>query len=120
MLDTHQRDGHIIGIMHSFAGSMETAKRCLELGMFISFAGMVTFKKSVELREIASQIPLDRILVETDSPYLTPHPHRGKRPNMPVMVRYTAECVAEQHGLTPIEFAEISNRNAKTVFRISD
>ena len=118
MLQAHQRDGQIIGIMHSFSGAWETAKICLELGMYISFAGMVTFRKSEALREIASRIPEEQILVETDSPYLTPHPHRGKRPNQPAMVRHTAACIAEVRGVSIEEFAEQTTANARRVFAI--
>ncbi|MEM9943533.1 MAG: TatD family hydrolase, partial [Planctomycetota bacterium] len=116
MLNRHQQNGRIIGILHSFAGSLATAEACLNLGMYISFAGMVTFKKSIELREVAKVIPADRILVETDSPYLSPHPFRGKRPNQPKMVRYTAECLADVRGTTLEEFSEITTRNAERVF----
>ncbi len=119
MLDEHQRDGKIIGIMHSFAGQWETVERCLELGMYISFAGMVTFKKSDELRDIAAKIPADRILVETDSPYLSPHPHRGKRPNQPAMVQHTAACVAQARGMTAEEFGELTTQNAREVFGLN-
>ncbi len=118
MLERHQRRGRIIGIMHSFAGQWETAARCLELGMYISFAGMVTFKKSDELRAIAARIPDDRILVETDSPYLSPHPHRGKRPNQPALVRHTAECIAQVRGTSLEEFGRLTTRNAHEVFGI--
>lgn len=116
MLEQHQRGGKIMGIMHSFAGSWETAERCLDWGMMISFAGMVTFKKSTELREIAAEIPEDRILIETDSPYLTPHPHRGRRPNHPGMVRFTAECLAETRGVTVEEIAVLTTCNARRIF----
>lgn len=118
MLNEHQRDGRIIGIMHSFAGCWETAQACLNLGMYISFAGMVTFKKSNELRHIASRIPDDKILVETDSPYLSPHPHRSVRPNQPAMVEHTARCIAEVRGMSFEAFGELTTANAKAVFRI--
>ena len=118
MLHEHKRDGKIIGIMHSFAGSIETANACLDLGMYISFAGMVTFKKSQELRDIAAEIPADRILIETDSPYLSPHPHRGKRPNQPAMVQHTAACLADVRDLTIKELGELTTENAKRVFNL--
>ncbi|MFK7768605.1 MAG: TatD family hydrolase [Mariniblastus sp.] len=118
LLDRHQRNGRIIGIMHSFAGQWETAQQCLELGMYISFAGMVTFKKSNELREIAAKIPDDRILVETDSPYLSPHPLRGKRPNQPALVQHTAACVAKARGVSVEVLGELTTRNAHRVFGI--
>ena len=119
MLNDHQRDGQIIGILHSFAGEWSTAERALELGMYISFAGMVTFKKSQELREIAAKIPDDRILIETDSPYLSPHPCRSTRPNQPALVRHTAECLAEVRKTTLEAFGELSTANAMRVFGLS-
>ena len=119
MLNEHQRDGQIIGILHSFAGQWSTAERALELGMYISFAGMVTFKKSHELREIAAKIPDDRILIETDSPYLSPHPHRSTRPNQPALVRHTADCLADVRGVTAEAFDELSTANAMRVFGLS-
>ena len=118
MLDQHKRDGQINGIMHSFAGEWETAQNCLEMGMYISFAGMVTFKKSNELREIAERIPEDRILVETDSPYLSPHPHRSVRPNQPSMVQHTASCIADVRGISVEQFGELTTNNARRVFGI--
>ena len=116
----HQNNGRINGIMHSFTGSLETAEQCLELGMYISFAGMVTYKNAADLREVARQIPLDRILVETDSPFLTPHPHRGKRPNQPHMVQHTAACLADLHSLTLEAFSERTTENAQSVFGLSE
>ncbi len=105
------------GVMHSFCGDTATAQTCLELGMHISFAGMVTFKKNEELRAVAKTIPLDRILVETDSPYLAPVPLRGKR-NEPANVIHTARCLADLHGLTLDEFAKVTTANAKILFMI--
>ena len=81
--------GPLRGVMHSFTGTAETAAECVELGLYISFAGMVTFKKSDDLRAVAATIPADRILIETDSPYLSPHPLRGKR-NEPANLVHTA------------------------------
>jgi len=118
MLNQHQREGRIIGILHSFAAQWATAQRALELGMYISFAGMVTFKKSAELREIAKKIPDDRILVETDAPYLSPHPHRNVRPNQPAMVQHTAACLAAERGVAVEEFGELVTENAKRAFKI--
>lgn len=106
------------GIMHSFCGSPETAAACLELGLHISFAGMLTFKKNDELRETARQIPLDRLLVETDAPYLAPVPMRGKR-NEPAFVKYTCACLAELHQKTTEEMAEITTANARALFNIA-
>ncbi len=119
MLHRHQRDGQIIGIMHSFAGCQETADQCLSLGMYISFAGMVTFKKSDDLRAVAATIPADRLLIETDSPYLSPHPKRSQRPNEPALVEYTARCLAETRGVTFAELSQQTTENAQRVFGLS-
>ena len=102
--------------MHSFTGPSDVAVGCLELGLYISFAGMLTFKNAQEIREIAKEIPEDRILVETDSPYLTPHPFRGKRPNHPALVVETLKCLAETRGISIEECAEITTRNAERLF----
>jgi TatD DNase family protein len=103
------------GVMHSFSGSLETARACLELGMYISFAGMVTFKKSQALRDVVREIPRERILVETDSPYLAPQPMRGKR-NEPAFVVETARVLAELAGLSEAEFARQTTDNALRLF----
>ena len=113
-------DGSINGIMHSFTGTWETAKRCLDYGMYISFAGMVTFKNAQAIREVAKNVPNDRILIETDSPYLTPHPHRGKKPNHPAMVIHTAECLAQVRGTNLETIAELTTANASRVFQIKN
>ena len=96
-------------------GSAETAQAALELGLFISFAGMLTFKKNEPLRQLAKTVPLDRLLVETDAPYLAPMPHRGKR-NEPAFVRHTLESLAETRGMTPDEMAAITTQNARRLF----
>ena len=111
--------GQLKGIMHSFCGGRATLDVALELGLHISFAGMLTFKRNLELRELAKSVPLDRLLVETDSPYLAPQPQRGKR-NEPTFVRYTAECLAEIHGRTLDEMSAITTTNAKRLFGLSD
>lgn len=110
--------GPLRGVMHSFTGDIQTARACLDLGLYISFAGMVTFKKSQVLREVAEQIPADRILVETDSPYLAAQPFRGKR-NEPAWVRATANNLAELRGVAPDEFARQTTENACRLFRLS-
>lgn len=104
------------GVMHSFTGDLALAQQCLDLGMFISFAGMVTYKKSDDLREVAAAIPADRILVETDSPYLSPLPHRGQRPNEPALMIHTARCIAEARGETEEAFAAVTTANARRLF----
>lgn len=103
--------GPLRGVMHSFSGDLATAEACLDLGLFISFAGMVTFKRNDALRAVAKAVPLDRILIETDAPYLAPMPHRGKR-NEPAYVAHTAAVLAEVHGMTPEEFARLTTENA--------
>ena len=106
------------GIMHSFTGDWDCAKECLDLGMHISFAGMVTFKKSDDLREVARQVPEDCLLVETDSPYLSPEPLRGRRPNEPSRVEHTLRCLAKVRGVSPESLAETTTENAKRLFQL--
>lgn len=103
------------GVMHSFSYSVETALACIELGMHISFSGPVTYKNAFALREVAKTIPLERIVVETDAPYLTPSPHRGKR-NEPAYVRFAAAAIAEARGIEQPEFARASSQNASDLF----
>ena len=105
------------GVFHCFSGSMELARRALELGFMISFSGIVTFKKADELREVAKQVPLDRLLIETDCPYLTPIPHRGKR-NEPAYVVEVARCLADLHGVELEEMGRITRENFKRFFRL--
>ena len=107
-----------VAVMHSFTGDVECAKQCLELGLYISFAGMVTFKKSDALREVAAEVPLDRLLVETDSPYLSPEPLRGKRPNEPARVEHTLRCLADVHGVPADRLAQQTTENAKRFFQL--
>ena len=111
--------GPLKGIMHSFCGSRATLDVALEIGLHISFAGMLTFKKNLELRELARAVPLERLLVETDSPYLAPQPQRGKR-NEPTFVRHTAECLAELHAKSFEEMSAITTTNAKRLFGLPD
>ncbi len=108
---------NIGGIMHSFSGDAEWAKRFLDLGMHISFSGVVTFKKAFEVHEAASFVPLDKLLVETDAPYLAPMPYRGKR-NEPGYTRYVVEKIAELRNLPFEEVAKITQENAHKLFRI--
>ena len=103
------------GVMHCFAGDEKHAKRALELGFYISFAGPVTYKKSDALRKIAAWVPRDRLLVETDAPFLPPEPHRGKR-NEPAYARLTGECVAKCAGMAFEEFARQEAENAARLF----
>ncbi len=116
MLREARKRGPLTGVMHSFTGTAEQAQEFLALGLHISFAGMVTFKKSDELRAIAKTIPAERLLVETDSPYLSPEPFRGKRPNEPARVVHTAECLARERGITLADLAEQTTANALALF----
>ncbi|MBS0263914.1 MAG: TatD family hydrolase [Planctomycetes bacterium] len=109
--------GPLTGLMHSFTGSLDTARACLDLGLYISFAGMVTYKKSQAVRDIVKELPRDRIVVETDSPYLSPQPMRGKR-NEPAFVRMTAGILADLQGTPPEEFARQTTENACRLFRL--
>jgi TatD DNase family protein len=115
-LRPHAAAGPLSGIMHSFTGDLKMAESFLELGLHISFAGMVTFKKSTELRHVASRIPIDRLLVETDSPYLSPEPLRGKRPNEPARVVHTARAIAQARGISDHELAARTTENARRLF----
>lgn len=120
--DTYQilKEEHVEdigGIMHSFSGDVEWMERFLDLGMHISMSGVVTFKKAVEVHEVAQKVPFDRLLVETDAPYLSPVPFRGKR-NEPAYVKYVAERVAELRGISYEEVAKQTTTNAKKLFRL--
>lgn len=106
------------GIMHCFSGSAETAKECVEMNFYISLGGPVTFKNAKKPKEVALEIPLDRLLIETDCPYLAPHPHRGTR-NEPSYVKLVAEQIAEIKNITLEEVAEATERNAKKLFGIN-
>lgn len=103
------------GIMHSFSGSLEEAKRFMDLGMMISFSGVVTFKKATDVQEAAAGLPLDKILVETDAPYLAPVPKRG-RENKTAYTRYVVDHIATLRGLTTEEVAQATYDNARKVF----
>lgn len=127
----HNRDAHedvvrilreekadeIGGVMHSYSGSWEIAKMCLNLGFHLSFGGPITFKNAKQPKEVLAKTPLDRLLIETDAPYLTPHPFRGKR-NETGHVRLVAEAAAELKGISVEELAEITTRNALERFGI--
>ena len=119
MLREARARGPLQGVMHSYTGTAAGAAECIAFGLHISFAGMVTYKKSVELREVATTIPDDRILIETDAPYLSPHPKRGQRPNEPALVVHTARCLAETRGTSLEAFAELTTTNANRLFKPS-
>ncbi|MEC3609626.1 TatD family hydrolase [Bacillus glycinifermentans] len=105
------------GIMHCFTGSAEVAKECINMNFYLSFGGPVTFKNAKKPKEVVKQVPNDRLLIETDCPYLTPHPFRGKR-NEPSYVKLVAEQIAELKGMTYEEVAAITTENAKKLFGI--
>jgi len=112
---TEEGADEIGGIMHCFVDDWETAQRAMELNFVISFSGIVTFKTATELKEVARRCPLDRMLVETDSPYLTPVPYRGKS-NQPGYTRYVAEHIAELKGITVEEVASATTENFYRLF----
>lgn len=114
----HEEDARSCGgVLHCFSGDLTMARACLDLGFYLSFTGTITYPKNHALREVVAEIPIDRMLVETDCPYLPPRPHRGKR-NEPAFVRFTAEMLAEIKGLTLADVARVTNRNAFDLFGI--
>lgn len=127
----HDRDAHkdcmdilrseniqdIGGVFHCYSGSVEMAKEILDWGMYIAFGGSLTFKKSVRPVEVAKYVPLDRILIETDCPYLTPEPHRGKR-NSSLYIHYVAEKLAQIKGVSVEEIENATFENGKRCFNI--
>ena len=109
--------GKVRGVFHSFSGSLDELKWIIDNGFYISVSGMITFKKAQNIIDIAKAAPIDRILIETDCPYLTPEPYRGKR-NEPSYVKYVAESLAKTKGLSAEEIGEITTNNAKKLFKI--
>jgi len=110
-------EGKLCGVIHCFTGNYEAARAYLDLGFYISFTGIITFKNAEALRDVVRQVPLERILVETDSPYLTPVPHRGKR-NEPAYVRLVAATVANIKGVSLEEVSRVTTDNTRRLFRI--
>ncbi|WP_338471262.1 TatD family hydrolase [Niallia sp. XMNu-256] len=106
------------GIMHCFSGSVEVARECIEMNFYISLGGPVTFKNAKKPKEVAKEIPLDKLLIETDCPYLAPHPYRGKR-NEPSYVKLVAEQIAELKGISLEEVANATTKNAQKLFDIN-
>jgi len=104
------------GVMHCFTEDWETAKAALDLGFYISFSGILTFKSAADLREVAQRVPADRLLIETDSPYLAPIPHRGKS-NQPRWVAHVAECLAGLRGLEVEDVVALTGDNFAALFR---
>ncbi len=125
----HDRDAHgptlemlkahpdVVGVLHSYSGSAESAREMMTLGYYISFTGVLTFKNATTLRSVAQSIPLDRIMIETDCPYLTPVPHRGET-NHSGYLRHTCAMLAELHGKSEEEMADITTENARRFFGI--
>lgn len=110
-----QIQGKIPVFMHCFSGSLEFAKECVKKGFYIAFGGVVTFKNAKKAHEVAQNIPLEYLLLETDAPYLTPEPYRGKR-NEPSYIKFVAEKIAELRGVSADEIAQVTTQNARKVF----
>lgn len=128
-LNIHSREAHFdtleilkkynknsTAIMHCFSGSLEFARECIKEGIYIALGGVVTFKNAKKTKEVAKNIPLEYLLLETDDPYLAPVPFRGKE-NQPMYVKYVAEEIANLRGITPEEVAKTSTENAKKIFK---
>lgn len=128
-LNIHSREAHLdtleilkkynknsTAIMHCFSGSLEFARECIKGGIYIALGGVVTFKNARKTKEVAKNIPLEYLLLETDDPYLAPVPFRGKE-NQPMYVKYVAEEIANLRGITPEEVAKTSTENAKKIFK---
>ena len=105
------------GVMHCFTESWEVAQRAMEMSFYISFSGIVTFKNATALKEVAKNVPLERMLIETDSPYLAPVPHRGAT-NQPAYVKHVAEEIARLRGISVEEVAEATTRNFFSLFKL--
>jgi TatD DNase family protein len=105
------------GVLHCFTGGPKEAEKALALGLMVSFSGIATFPKAQNIRDAAKIVPLDRLLVETDAPYLAPKPHRGKR-NEPAYVVHTARCIAEARGISYETLCEATRRNTIALFRL--
>jgi TatD DNase family protein len=110
--------GELEGVLHCYTGSLEFAERAMEAGFYVSFSGIVTFKGSTELRDVAKAVPLDRLMVETDAPFLAPEGHRGKR-NEPAWVPVVGETLAALHDCPVAEIAERTTDNARRFYRLS-
>lgn len=128
-INIHSREAHLdtleilkkynknsTAIMHCFSGSLEFARECIKEGIYIALGGVVTFKNAKKTKEVAKNIPLEYLLLETDDPYLAPVPFRGKE-NQPMYVKYVAEEIANLRGITPEEVAKTSTENAKKIFK---
>jgi TatD DNase family protein len=107
--------GAVRGVIHCFTGDWVAAREFLDMGFYLSFSGIITFKNADSLREVVHRVPLDRMMIETDAPYLAPAPHRGKR-NEPAFVRFVAETVASLRGISLEEVAQATTRNTRSLF----
>jgi len=116
--DEFNRHGPVRGVMHSFTGDWATAEACMTMGLFISFAGMVTYKNAQNLRDVAARVPMDRLLLETDSPYLSPVPLRGKR-NEPAHLVHTAACLADLRKIDIVLLGTQTTDNALRLFKLT-
>jgi TatD DNase family protein len=103
-------------VIHCYGGNRKQTQRVLDAGYYISFTGTVTFKRSDDLRDVAKMIPLDRLMIETDCPYISPHPKRNIRPNEPALLIHTARCLADVHGLPLEEFSRKVTKTSETFF----
>ena len=119
ILNEEWKDAELPGIIHCFTGTRAFAEEAIKLGFYISFSGVITFKKSEDLRDTASRLPLEKILIETDSPFLAPHPHRGRR-NEPAYVVETARAIADLRNVTAEEIGRITSDNFKRLFRLDE
>lgn len=116
ILREERRDGAFEFLLHCFSSTRALADAAIEMGGYVSFSGILTFPKSQDIRDIARDMPQDRLLVETDSPYLAPVPYRGKR-NEPAFVAHTASVLAQIHGMTPTEMAALTTANFRRLFK---
>lgn len=116
ILKEEMAKGRFSAVLHCFTGGRELAETGIDLGLYVSFSGILTFPKSGGLRELAAALPLDRLLVETDAPYLAPQPHRGKR-NEPAFVRHTAKVLADVRGMSEAEIADATTANFFSLFQ---
>lgn len=113
-----QDEGPVTGVMHCWAGTPEETQWFLDLGFYVSFSGIVTFKNASTVKASAQMVPCDRILVETDCPFLTPEPHRKERRNQPAYVRHVADHVAALRGVSPETLAAQTTANAVRLFNL--
>ena len=115
ILKEHNKGSKVL--FHCYSGSVEFMRECVKEGWYIALGGVVTFKNAVKMKDVAREVPLDKLVLETDSPYLTPVPFRGKE-NKPAYVRYVAEEIAKIRGLNVEEIVDITTRNAEEFFEI--